>query len=448
MTALEALARPRFLIGGWPWRSAAYLVTTLPSTVLASLGLFLPATPLVLALLVVRGGGISRFGMAAALVLIGLLACGVCWPLLALPLAEVERRRLLIADVRPARSGHRLPARPGIGGWAATRWREAATWRAVVHAFLLATVIPLTHLCVLVVLVQTAALVVSPVLVTAVDGPLAIGPTRVTTVEQTLPYAAAGLALLVLMPYLLGVAAGAQALLTRLLLDGAPAQRLRTELVEVARSRARLVDAHETALRRIERDLHDGAQQRLVSLTLQLGLARLDLPAGQPATQAVADAHEQAKQLMAELRELIRGIHPRVLTDRGLAAAIAELADQSTIPVKLTVDVPVRLTDHLEASAYFVVAEALTNIAKHSGAGDATVDVVARADFLTVRVHDNGHGGADPGAGSGLTGLADRVAALDGTVRLSSPAGGPTVLHVEFPLTRGTMAGRPEREDR
>jgi signal transduction histidine kinase len=181
---------------------------------------------------------------------------------------------------------------------------------------------------------------------------------------------------------------------------------------------------------------HDGAQQRLVSLTLQLGLARLDLPPDLPAARTVASAHEQAKQMMAELRELIHGIHPETLAGLGLPAALAELADQSPIPVRVSSSLPGRLPGQIEAIAYFVVAEALTNIAKHSGATSASVTARQHDGVLTLEISDNGHGGADPARGTGLTGLADRVAVINGRMLLSSPAGGPTLLHVELPCTQ------------
>jgi signal transduction histidine kinase len=205
------------------------------------------------------------------------------------------------------------------------------------------------------------------------------------------------------------------------------------KLVEVTRSRARLVDAFEVERRRIERDLHDGAQQRLVALSMQLGLARLELPAGSPAAEPVAAAHDLAKQALTELRELIRGVHPKILTDRGLVAAVRDVAAGAPVPVDLHLAVPGRLPAPVEVTAYFVVVEALANVAKHSGAARAHVAAWLIGGRLLLDVRDDGRGGADPSRGSGLVGLADRVAAVDGTVALSSPPGGPTLLHVEIP---------------
>ena len=206
----------------------------------------------------------------------------------------------------------------------------------------------------------------------------------------------------------------------------------------MSRSRARLADAFEAERRRIERDLHDGAQQKLVGLIMKLGLARLDLPAGSPAAEAVAAAHDQAKQLMAELRALIHGIQPQVLADLGLPAALDELTDQSLIPVTVDARLDGRLPGHVENTVYFAAAEALTNIAKHSGATHATVTARLHDGLLILEVTDNGRGGADTGRGTGLTGLADRVAVAGGRMLLSSPPGGPTILRVEAPCPQTT----------
>jgi signal transduction histidine kinase len=203
-------------------------------------------------------------------------------------------------------------------------------------------------------------------------------------------------------------------------------------VVELSRSRVRLVDAFEAERRRIERDLHDGAQQRLVALTMTLGLARLDAPPG-PLADQLAKAHDEAGKALAELRELIHGIHPKVLADYGLGAAVADAADRSAVPVDVDLPLPARFEQAVEAAAYFVVCEALANIAKHSGASRAQVSGGHTGGRLVLEVRDDGRGGADVSAGSGLTGLADRVSVLDGRLSLSSPPGGPTLLRVEFP---------------
>ena len=196
-------------------------------------------------------------------------------------------------------------------------------------------------------------------------------------------------------------------------------------------TRAGAVGAQTAELQRIERDLHDGAQARLVALAMDLGLAK-DKMTDDDARALVEGAHEEAKRALVELRGLARGIHPAVLSDRGLEAALGSLTGASRIPVELRVDTGGRLDPPLEAAAYFVVAEALANAAKHSGASAVRVDLEREDDVLTVRVADDGVGGADPG-GNGLTGLRRRVEAHDGRLTLDSPGGGGTTLTAELP---------------
>ncbi len=431
-TALQAVTWRRLLISSWPWRSAGYLVTTLPLALAAFTGLAIPWLVLVARL----AAGDYQVGVIVVLVLLGAALIAALGPVIAMPLAELERRRLRLVDTRPAASGHRTLPAGGPVAWLRVRYAEPATWREVGYTCLLATVAPVLSIAALLAAPLTVSYIASPFLVLAQrpgGSPVALPFANVATTGQALPYAIAGVLLLPVVPYLLTLLAGGHAAITRTLLLGGPEEQLRAELTEVSRSRARLADAFEAERRRIERDLHDGAQQRLVSLTLQLGLARLDLAPGSPAAETITAAHEQAKQLMAELRELIHGIQPQVLTDLGLPAALGELADQSPIPVAADVHLAARLPSQFENTAYFVVAEALTNIAKHSGATSASVTARQHHGVLTVEISDNGHGGADPRCGTGLTGLADRVAVTGGRMLLSSPAGGPTLLRVELP---------------
>lgn len=237
--------------------------------------------------------------------------------------------------------------------------------------------------------------------------------------------------------YLLVAAAGMHRALARWLLGPSPHARqaqLEARVQALDLSRTRLVDAALLERRRIERDLHDGAQQRLVALALDLGMAREKLTT-QPeeASALIAQAHEEAKRALAELRNLVRGIHPAVLTDRGLDPALSALAARCPVPVTVTVDLRERPPEIVEATAYFVAAEALTNTAKHSGATEAIVEAQRARDTLFLRIFDNGQGGADPAGGTGLTGIADRVAALDGRLTIISPVGGPTSIIVELP---------------
>jgi signal transduction histidine kinase len=244
--------------------------------------------------------------------------------------------------------------------------------------------------------------------------------------------AAAGLALLLVAPQLTRALALADAAVARLLL-GQGRARLQARIGELERSRARVVDSAEAERRRIERDLHDGAQQRLVALAMDLGRARARFADDPQAARAIVDqAHAEAKAALVELRNLVRGVHPPVLTDRGLDAALSGLAALSPVPVAVHVQVGIRRPAPVEAIAYFVVAEALTNIAKHSRATGATVLVGRSGDMLSVVIRDDGIGGADP-RGQGLSGLADRVAGVDGRLTVRSPAGGGTVITAVLP---------------
>jgi signal transduction histidine kinase len=184
----------------------------------------------------------------------------------------------------------------------------------------------------------------------------------------------------------------------------------------------------------LERDLHDGAQQRLVALALNLKLARSSLESDpQGASELLDDAIAELTEATAELRELARGIHPAVLTDRGLEAAVTALASRAAVPVEVKSLPDERLAPPVEATAYFVVAEALTNVARYSQASHAEVEIKRENGSLVVEVRDDGVGGADPAQGSGLRGLADRVGAVDGRIAVQSPAGAGTTVHVEIP---------------
>jgi signal transduction histidine kinase len=207
---------------------------------------------------------------------------------------------------------------------------------------------------------------------------------------------------------------------------------LMTRLDELRASRARLVEAGDAERRRLERDLHDGAQSRLVSVTMLLGRVRLLVDDDEGAKALLDRAQSELRIGLAELRELARGIHPAVLSERGLEPAISALATRSPVPVTVEADSE-RLPAQVEIAVYFVVSEALTNVAKYARATAATVTVRKGDGIVTVEIADDGVGGADAGRGSGLRGLVDRVAALDGTLDVDSPAGGGTRVHVEIP---------------
>jgi signal transduction histidine kinase len=210
---------------------------------------------------------------------------------------------------------------------------------------------------------------------------------------------------------------------------------VRAQLDAVRASRARIVEAQDDERRRIERDLHDGAQQRLVSLQLSLQMLRRDLgPDADPAAVAELDAATaEATAAIADIRELARGVHPAILTESGLGPALASLADRAPLPVVVTDELDRRLPSSVEATAYFVTAEALTNAIKHAGATRVDVRTWLADDQLHLDVRDDGRGGADASDGSGLTGIQDRVAALGGSLRVRSAAGEGTRLEVELP---------------
>ena len=211
---------------------------------------------------------------------------------------------------------------------------------------------------------------------------------------------------------------------------------LRAQLDEVRDSRARLVEASVTERRRLERNLHDGAQQRLVTLALHLRMAQETLHDDPLATEAMLEGvGDDLKQALEELRELARGLHPAVLTDRGLAPALQSLANRSPFPVEITGVPAHRLPEPVEAALYYVVAESLTNAAKHSGATQGRVELSTTPETVVVEIRDNGSGGANLTAAPGLRGLTDRIEALGGRLELRSPPGGGTVVRATFPLT-------------
>ncbi|MFI5906649.1 sensor histidine kinase [Dactylosporangium sp. NPDC051541] len=406
-SVMDALRLPpmRFLRSWWPWRSLLYLTSG------GALGL---ATGFVLLGLLLGGAVLSLLVVGLA----GFLAAALS----GIVVARIERRRLRMVDDVRLTDPHRRPARPGLRAWLRTRLREPATWRELGYTMLMVTALCwLDGMVVALWFWIVTALVGGPLYIHSDEAPI----------ELTLTGAVFGVVLGFVLLYPMSAWAAARAAITQAVLG--PRMEMDAELTEVARSRARLVDAFEVERRRIERDLHDGAQQRLLALSMQLGLARLELPDGAPGAEPVARAHDLAKEALSELRELIRGVHPKILSDRGLHAALLEVADRAPLTVDVDAALPERLPGAVEACAYFVVVEALANVAKHSAATRARVVASVSRGRLTVQVRDDGRGGADPARGSGLSGLADRVAAGGGTVALASPVGGPTVLHVELP---------------
>src|SRR5580700_4570010 len=256
------------------------------------------------------------------------------------------------------------------------------------------------------------------------------------TVPADVALTVVGVAGLLAAPWLTSAVASLDARVAVALLGASRAEELQHRVEHLTQTRAGVVDAADAERRRLERDLHDGTQQRLVSLAMRLGMARAEPGDEAQARQVIAEAHEEAKAALVDLRNLIRGLHPAVLEDRGLDAALSGVTARLPIPVRLTVDVQRRPSPTIEAVAYFVVSESLTNITKHAQASQAEVVVQRAGDRLHIIISDDGVGGADPARGTGLAGLAKRAAAVDGTFEIASPPGGPTLITVDLPCAR------------
>src|SRR6266702_2311769 len=279
----------------------------------------------------------------------------------------------------------------------------------------------------------------NPVTVITPLGWFGQGHFRVATFGGTFAAFGAGVAMLLAAPWVTWAVVAADRWLVRGLLGPG---RLTQRVHDLEQTRALAVEDAAARLRRLERDLHDGAQIRLATLAMNLGMARNKLgdagavPDLTAARELVGAAHQNAKDALVELRELARGIHPPVL-DNGLADALASLTATSAIPAELAVSVPVRPTPAIETIAYFCAAELLANAAKHSKAKNIAIFITERAGLLALQITDDGLGGADPSRGSGLSGLAQRVAVVDGRLAIASPPGGPTKITVELPLRAG-----------
>lgn len=358
------------------------------------------------------------------------------WVSVAMARIERARFRLLLgvdipaqpmppSDRGPLRYGGVLVRDPGV--------RRRAAYQVV--ALPLGAV---TSVVVYAVLAGGVALLVVPLL-------LLLGEPVASTTVFGLPLATAasspmiagvGLILLLVAPLVIRALALVDIAVARTLLGRVPEQ-LAKRVNELERSRARVVDAGEAERRRLERDLHDSTQQQLVALGMTLGRAKARYRQDpDEIAELLDDAHQQAKDAVTDLRSLIRGLHPPVLSDRGLDAALSGIAARCPIPVDLTVELDRRPSPTIEAIGYFVVAEGLTNVAKHSRASKATVSVRREgAGPVWITITDDGVGGADPDRGTGLRGLADRVSGVDGQLGVDSPVGGPTVLTVELPDT-------------
>jgi signal transduction histidine kinase len=387
------------------------------------------------------------FGTAVALAL--LLTAATAWILgvgtvvragtlwLAVQLARVDRRRIdWLSGVRiepPA-----LPrTEPGAGfrarqqAWARSPWLWRLAWYQLLR-------LPVEGALAFGAVAWWWAAIICFVLACQPPVPVhligwSLGPVSLTAAE-TAALVLAGVAGLLAWPSVVRAVPWAEALLGRWLLGPSRASQLSTEVARLSQARSLAVASAEAERRRIERDLHDGLQPQLVNLALDLGLARARLRSDPAAAQPIIDrAHAEAKRAAGDLRNLVRGIHPSVLDERGLDAALSALVASCTVPVAVDVSLPGRPDQAIETTAYYVVAEAVTNISKHSAARKAAVSIGYSGGALLVTVEDDGRGGARLDPGGGLAGLAARVASLDGTFELSSPAGGPTRVQAVIP---------------
>ncbi|MFF4319061.1 histidine kinase [Streptomyces sp. NPDC001568] len=396
----------------WARRNTAFSVSAIPAALPVVLGLVaLIATP--------------------ARTPVPLLLALACRPLLTL-LQRNRLRTLLDVNVPPVVRDHPWNSARGQG----ERLRSEATWRQYGYHLLVGPFAAAAGA--LVVLGWTVGVVASTVYawewMFPADGWI--------TGSGASPYydliTATGLLALLVTPWVAALTTRLDAAAAIALLGPNRARELERRVEDLAESRAGVLDAADLERRRIERDLHDGAQQRLVSLAMNLGIARATLRDLPPEAKAVIDeAHREAKEAIEELNDLVRGLHPAVLEDRGLDAALSGIAARAPLPVELTVEPSRRPGPTVEAVAYFVVSEALANVAKHARAARCRVHVAPvtgpRGDLLRVVVTDDGAGGADPAGGTGLVGLRKRVGSVDGTLSINSPLGGPTVITVELP---------------
>ncbi|MFD9939356.1 sensor histidine kinase [Nonomuraea sp. NPDC059023] len=337
--------------------------------------------------------------------------------------AMLERRLLWLAFGVRIRDPYRRRPERGVMNHLKWLFRDPATWRDLGYLILLAPLSLLEFVVVMVLGSMSVALILAPF-----REALMIGEAFVvnTPLERALAVLV-GFVLVAVLAYAVRGLSLLHGTLAAALLGGGEEERLRA-------SRARGIDAAEAERRRIERDLHDGAQLLLLSVAMDLGRARTKLDDDpEQAKELIAQAHTGTRAAIAELRDLARGIHPAILTDRGLDAALSALAARAPIGVDAVVDVGERPPAAVESIAYYIVAESLANMSKHAAATEASVRVVRAGQMVTVEVWDNGIGGATLRHGGGLAGLADRAATIDGVLVVNSPVGGPTLVRAELP---------------
>lgn len=416
---LERLSLPRRWLAGW-----GSVLLLLTSTLTSTASMVLVALVLASVLLVSAGG----LGL--------LLLIPLVW--VAGVIGHAERHRIV------GLSGRRVdpPAKRPQPLWRRLIL-DRHSWRSVAYLFLHSVWGAITGWFTLVLLTQVLLLLGVPLLGSRIpdDGIQVFG---LVPVDGVMPLAIAwsiSLVLLLLMPLLAHLLTSVDVTFARWLLgrdERKVVEHLSARVDTLTDTRREAVDSVEAERRRIERDLHDGPQQRLVSIAMTLGMAKQAIHQDPTsAADLVDEAHRSAKEAIVEMRHVARGIVPPILADRGLEAALPALAARSAVPVSVDVRDVGRLDPTTEAIAYFVVSEALTNVAKHSGAERAEVTVTTDDERITAVVSDDGRGGVDPTRGTGLTGLRQRVTAVDGTLDVESPSGGPTRLTATLPLRTG-----------
>ncbi|NRQ37727.1 sensor histidine kinase [Nonomuraea sp. NN258] len=379
--------------------------------------------------------GIGRFLLLAAAVPVS-LALSIFWVGLPLIMATVlmwrmgamlERRLLKAAFGVAIRDPYRNRTERGVAAYLRWLLGDPATWKDLGYLLMLVPLGLVESAATYLLLFMSGVLIGAPFFLVIYETTGEHNPFTIDHWAGTVAAFCLGWVVLVVAAYVMRGMALLHGTLARVLLAGSEEERLRA-------SRARGIDAAEAERRRIERDLHDGAQQRLLSVAVDLGRAQAKFDAEpETARELIAQAHAGTKAAIAELRNLARGIHPAILTDRGLDAALSGLAARAPVHVDVSVELTERPPAAVESIAYFIVAESLANMAKHSVATQASVTVFKEAKRVVVDVWDNGVGGALVTPGGGLAGLADRAATIDGVLVLHSPIGGPTIVRAELP---------------
>ncbi len=383
------------------------------------------ALPLGLVYFVVIAAGLST-GLGVAIVTFGLPVVVMIWVWRLM--ARLERflaSRLLGIELP-------VPYRPTEGGWFARllgRIGDPATWKDLAYLIVHLPLGLLDFTAVAVLLGFPLSMLTAPLVYWWVPGGVNVGLVNVDSAPVAFAALVSGLLLLPIAVRAASAFAVLHATFARMMLT-APTD---PEVATLRSSQARIIAAADSERRRLERDLHDGAQQRLVAVALQLRMARDRLARGDDALALVTQAGDEAQRAIGELRDLARGIHPAVLTERGLRAAVRDVVARSPVPVDLLEAPAERFPSTIEATAYFVVSEALANVAKYAHAERASVLVRREGDTLVAEIRDDGRGGADPAGGSGLRGLLDRVGALNGTLTVDSPPGAGTRIRACLP---------------